>query len=125
MEGLVPTITKLRESNTGTRENSLLSQQTKISTSWGKNTPTLDRAHLRVDKQAPKEQGRCPQSRDLWGEGRAALLEQLQSTLTPPHVSLPTPTGSRGDARFTYEKANATRAPLTTMKSRIFHRSRK
>lgn len=25
----------------------------------------------------------------------------------------------------TYEKANATRAPLTTMKSRIFHRSRK
>ena len=25
----------------------------------------------------------------------------------------------------TYEKANATRAPLTTMKSRMFHRSRK
>lgn len=58
----------------------------------------------------------------------ARTVSELQTKQEPfflHPVALAGPSGSRADVRFTYENANATRAPLTTMKSRMFHRSRK
>lgn len=102
MEGLVPTITKLRVTKTGTER--IVSYPNKQDFyQLGKNTPIPQSdTHLRAGKQAPKEQGKCPKSqacpassqttgsvRNRWPqfstphssppEGKTALLVQLQS----------------------------------------------
>lgn len=60
--GSSPNITKLTVTKTEISENSLICP-TKMSTSWGKNTPIPHSgSYLRAGKQDPKEQARHPKS---------------------------------------------------------------